>query len=85
VIATWLLSFGLFGLTLMGKVKGRQVVNVLGVCILAAMIVGATSCGGGSTASSTAFKPGNASSYTVTINGTASSVQLATTVTVTVK
>jgi hypothetical protein len=82
--ATWLFSFGVFGLTLIGKVQRKRLVTVLGACVLAAMIVGATSCGGSST-SSPAKASNASSSYIVTINGNASSVQLATTVTVTVR
>jgi hypothetical protein len=83
--ATWLFSFGVFGLTLIGKVQRKRLVTVLGACVLAAMIVGATSCGGSSTSSPAKASNASSSSYIVTINGNASSVQLATTVTVTVR
>ena len=83
--ATWLFSFGVFGLTLIGKVQRKRLVTVLGACVLAAMIVGATSCGGSSTSSPVKASNASSSSYIVTINGNASSVQLATTVTVTVR
>jgi hypothetical protein len=95
LLATWMFSFGLVGLTLIGKVQRKRIFAILGACIVAAMIVGASSCGGGTgvnAASSSPTSPtspsspsGSAASYTVTINGSASSVQLATTVTVTVK
>jgi hypothetical protein len=94
LFATWLFSFGLFGLTLVGKVQRKRILAVLGACVVAAMMVGATSCGGGTgitaiasspTSPSNPSNPSSAASYTVTINGNASSVQLATTVTVTVK
>jgi hypothetical protein len=97
LFATWLFSFGLFGLTLVGKVQRKRILAVLGACIVAAIVVGATSCGGGTgitaipssptspTSPSSPSNPSSAASYTVTINGNASSVQLATTVTVTVK
>jgi hypothetical protein len=94
LFATWLFSFGLFGLTLVGKVQRKRILAVLGACIVAAIVVGATSCGGGAgitaipsspTSPSSPSNPSSAASYTVTINGNASSVQLATTVTVTVK
>ena len=83
LLATWLFSFGLFGLTLVGRIQRKRIVTVLGACVLAALIVGATSCGG-NTASNT-VKASNAASYTVTVNGSSNSVQLSTTVTVTVK
>lgn len=81
LFATWL--FGFFGLTMIGKIPRKRIIAVLGACVLAALIAGTTSCGGSST-SSTVDSSG-AASYTVTINGSASSIQLATTVTVTVK
>ena len=83
LLATWLFSFGLFGLTLVERIQRKRIVTVLGACILAALIVGATSCGG-NTASNT-VKASNAASYAVTVNGSSSAVQLSTTVTVTVK
>jgi hypothetical protein len=97
LFATWMFSFGLFGLTLIGKVQRKRILAVLGACIVAAMIVGASSCGAGTGSAASTVSPSNpstptspsdpsgAASYTVTINGSASSVQLATTVTVTVK
>ena len=86
VFATWMFSFGLFGFTLLGKIQRKRIVTVLGACVLAAMVIGATSCGGYSTASKTISAPtSTATSYTITVNGSSSSVQLATTVTVTVK
>jgi hypothetical protein len=85
--ATWLVSFGLFGLTLIGKVERKRIVTVLGACVLAAMIVGGTSCGGGGkTSSSVVNAPvAGAAAYTITVQGNSSSVQVSTTVTVTVQ
>jgi hypothetical protein len=89
LFATWLFGFGLFGLTLVGKVQRKRIVTVLGACVLAAMIVGATSCGGASTGPVNTPSPVTpspvATSYAVTIQGIADSVQLSTTVTVTVR
>ena len=79
--ATWLSSFGLAGITLIGRVQRRRLFSVLGSCILAATVVVSTSCGGKAGGSSSS----NAGSYIVTINGSAAAVQLSTTVTVTVK
>jgi hypothetical protein len=86
LVATWLVSFGLFGLTLIGKLERKRIVTVLGACVLAAMIVGGTACGGGgNTSSSSIVNTPSAASYTVNIQGSSDSVQLSTTVTVTVK
>lgn len=87
LVASWLFSFGLFGLALTGKAERKRIVTVLGACVLAAMIAGGTSCGGGGNASGRGVNTpsAGAGSYTVTINGTSSSVQVSTTVTVTVK
>jgi hypothetical protein len=85
LLATGLFSFGLLGLNLMGKVERRRMFAVLGCCVLAAMVVGATSCGGGGSSSTSSATKARDASYAVTVNGTASSVQLATTVTVTVQ
>jgi hypothetical protein len=83
LLATWLFSFGLFGLTLVGRIQRKRIITVLGACVLAALIVGATSCGGNT--ASNPVKASNTPSYTVTVNGSSNSVQLSTTVTVTVK
>jgi hypothetical protein len=97
LLAIGLFGCGLFGLTLVGSVQRKRVGNVLGVCVLAAMIAGVTSCGGNAASGNvTGGNPGggsggttvttsNAASYTVTVNGSSSSVQLSTTVTVTVQ
>ena len=85
--ATWLVSFGLFGLILIRKVERKRIVTVLGACVLAAMIVGGASCGGGGkTSSSVVNAPvAGAAAYTITVQGNSSSVQVSTTVTVTVQ
>jgi len=83
VPAPWTFGFGLLGFAFIGKLQRKRGLAVLGACVLAAMIVGGTSCGGNTT--SAAVKPVNASSFTVTVNGSSSSVQLSTTVTVTVQ
>src|SRR6266567_4497786 len=76
VPAAWMFGFGMLGFTFIGKVQGKRVFAVLGACVLAAIIVGGTSCGGNTSA---AVKPLKAGSYTVTVNGRSSSVQLSTT------
>jgi hypothetical protein len=83
LLATWLLSFGLFGFTLVGRIQRKRIVAILGACAVAMMIVGSTSCGGNTAGS--AVNTSNTTNYIVTVNGSASSIQLSTTVTVTVK
>jgi hypothetical protein len=84
-LGSWAFSFGLFGLTLIGKIPRKRIMTVLGAGILAAVIIGGTSCGGSpSLQTATVGSPG-AGTYTVTISGSTSTVQLSTTVTVTVK
>jgi hypothetical protein len=85
LLGTWMLSFGLLGFVLIGRVQRKHIVSVLGACALAALIAGGTSCSGASTGSTaTADNMPKAASYVLTINGSSSSVQLSTTVTVTV-
>jgi hypothetical protein len=83
LLGTWMFSFGLFGFVLVGRVQRKHIVAVLGACVLAALIAGGTSCSGAS-AGSTADNMPKAAGYVLTINGSSSSVQLSTTVTVTV-
>jgi hypothetical protein len=83
LLATWLLSFGLFGFTLVGRIQRKRIVAILGTCAVTMMIVGSTSCGGNTAGS--AVNTSNTTNYIVTVNGSASSIQLSTTVTVTVK
>lgn len=82
-LGAWLFSFGLFGFALIGRVQRKRVVPVLGAFVLAAVIAGSTGCGGAGTSST--VTAANPASYTVTINGSSGAVQLATTVTVTVR
>jgi hypothetical protein len=80
LLGTWIFSLGLFGFVLIGRVQRKHIVPVLGACVLATLIAGGTSCGGGSAGSADdASKP---TSYVLTINGSSSSVQLFTNVTV---
>jgi hypothetical protein len=83
LLANWLLSFGLFGFTLVGRIQRKRIVAILGACAVAMMIVGSTSCGGNTAGS--AVNTSNTTNYIITVNGSASSIQLSTTVTVTVK
>jgi hypothetical protein len=82
LLAVWMSTFGFFGLSLAGKIQRKRIVTALGACAVAAMIVGATSCSG---TPSSRVNGSNAASYAVTVNGSSGSVQLSTTVTVTVK
>jgi hypothetical protein len=83
LLATGWLSLGLFGFMLWGRIPRKRIAATCGAIVLAAVVVASTSCGGNSTGS--AVHPSNTVSYRVTINGSSSSVQLATTVVVTVQ
>jgi hypothetical protein len=91
LLGMWVFGFGLFGTTLIGKFQRKQIVLMFGVCVLAGLIVGGTSCGGSSmsavktgTPSSTST-PTAANSYVVAVNGIAGSIQLSTNVVINVK
>lgn len=81
-MSTWLLSFGMIGCVLMGRVQRKRVTLVLGSLCLTAMIIGGASCGRNPTSAIGAPRSG---SYTVTINGSSGSVQASATVNVTVQ
>lgn len=81
IFASSLFGFGLFGMVFAGGVQRRRVLATVGALVVALLLVG-TSCSGVSSVAAKASPPVN--SYVVTINGTAGSVQLSTTVTVTV-
>jgi hypothetical protein len=84
IIAAWLLGVGMFGFIFIGKVDGKRLFTLVGAILLAAIFLGSVSCGGGRSAPSAPVN-GPPSNYMVTINGSSSSVQLSTTVTVTVQ
>jgi len=79
--ATWLLGFGLFGIVFACKIDGGRILRVVAASAVVTAIIGTISCGGNTINSSS----GSSNSHVVTINGSASSVQYSTTVTVTVK
>jgi hypothetical protein len=83
----WLLGFGVLGFAFVGKRQRKGLLTVLCGCVLAVTIIGSTACSGISTATPsapavTASKP---AIYAVTVNGGSGSIQLSTTVTVTVQ
>lgn len=80
--STWLFGFGLFGM-MIGRIHRRRLFVMIGAIGVAALLILGTSCGGVSTGAVNASAA--AKSYVVTINGTSGSVQLSTTVTVTVE
>lgn len=83
-LAMWFSGFGLFGFTLIGKIQRKRIAAVIGACIVAALIVVASSCGGTSIAPVNASSAGS-KSYVVSVNGNSGSIHLTTTVTVTLK
>ena len=78
-----LFGFGLIGITVIGEVNRRRMIALIGCVVLVAMVLFASSCGGGG--SSHAVAGSSTGSYVVTIKGNAGSTQLSTTVLVTVK
>lgn len=81
LFVTGLFSFGLLGVTVIGKMNRRRTTGISGGAVSIALVLLASSCGGGSSA----FTGSSTGSYVVTINGSAGSTQLSTTVLVTVK
>jgi len=81
---TTFFSFGLFGIALVGKVRQQRIVTGVGACLVIGLICGSLSCGR-ETASPVNTSTSTPNSYVVTVNGNAGSVQLSTTVLVTVK
>ena len=84
-LAIWFVGFGAVGCTFIGKIERKRLMVVLGTCLLAATIAGSISCGGGSSQSVSTATKNTPANYTVTVNGSAPSVQLSTTVAVTVQ
>ncbi|MGB8062339.1 MAG: hypothetical protein WCF26_10625 [Candidatus Sulfotelmatobacter sp.] len=81
--ASGLFSFGLMGITIIGKINRRRMIALLGGSMLLALILFASSCGRGG--GSSAVAGSSTGTYVVTIKGNAGSTQLSTTVLVTVK
>ncbi len=82
----WVVGFGLFGTTLIGKLQRKRIVLMIGVCVLAGVIVGSTSCGGSSMSAVKTGAPSTpTNSYVVVVNGTAGSMELSTNVLINVK
>jgi len=82
--ASWLFSFGLVGMVGIGKVRRRRLMAIVGTCALAVMIIVTSACGG-KTVSAVNASSTTPKAYTVTVSGASGSVQLSTTVTVTVQ
>jgi hypothetical protein len=83
VFATGLFSLGLFGITLIGRIRTRSLLTALGSIMILGSLVLAMSCGGNSLNAVNAAS--SVKTYAVTIHGAAGSVQVATTVAVTVE
>ncbi len=80
--ASGLFSFGLMVITIIGKISRRRMIALVGCVVLSALVLFASSCGGGGSNAVTGSSTG---SYVITIKGNAGSTQLSTTVLVTVK
>jgi hypothetical protein len=86
IYAATILPFGIAGFSFLGSVQTRRLKKLVGICLLAGAGLISISCGGKATM--TQIQTGSVtvpSNYSVTINGDASSVQVATTVTVTLR
>lgn len=83
----WLLGFGIVGLAFIGKGQRQRLLTVLFASVLAATVIGSTACSGISTAAPSAATvvAANPVTYAVSVNGSSGTVQLSTTVTVTVQ
>jgi hypothetical protein len=81
IYGNYLLGLGMFGFVLVGRVRRKRLAQIIGGCVLCAVILLSASCGGGTAAGS----PAVGNNYAVTVTGSSSSVQLSTTVTVTVR
>jgi len=81
-LANWMLGLSLFGIVFVGKIDRRHVRRTVAVIVLSVPIVGALSCGGSN--AGTLHNSSIPNSYAVTIHGNAGSVQLSTTINVTV-
>jgi hypothetical protein len=80
VLATSLLSVGMFGFILIGGVQRKRLFQLAALCVLALLVEAGTSCGG--TAANTITNP---TSYAVTVRGNAVVAQVSTSITVTVE
>lgn len=80
VFAASLSSVGIFGFAVVGGIRRKR---LAGLCVVALLVVGGTSCGRSSTPTSNILtSPVN---YAVTISGSATGVQVSTSITVTVQ
>jgi hypothetical protein len=84
ILAIWFLGLGSFGFVFLGQAHGRRLLSLVLACVLGAALLGSVACGGNGSAAH-AQSNGTPTSYTVTVNGSSSAVQLSTTVTVTVQ
>lgn len=86
IYASWLLPFGLVGFACFGKRTRLRGAHVLALCAIIGLGLGGASCGGKTGVSEpAAVATSTATNYSVTINGSSSSSQLATTVNVIVQ
>jgi|SRR5271165_252947 len=89
IYATWLLPFGLIGVSLSGKGSRKRGVQVLALCAVISLGMVGASCGGKSGGPETVAVPARPAftptTYSVTINGSSNATKLSTTVNVIVQ
>jgi len=78
-LANCLLGFGLFGIVLLGKVDHRCAFRLVSIAMLSTAVFGSLSCGASSGVTESASV---SNSHIVTVNGSAGSTQVATSITV---
>jgi hypothetical protein len=81
--AGWFLTFGVTGFVFMGNLqRRRRTQTAVLACAIAALGMVTVSCGGGTSAKQNAAVP---AAYSITVNGNSSSVQVSTSITLTVQ
>jgi len=85
IFAAFLLPFGIGGFALVGSVPRRRKAQLLALIVVVGIGMAGSSCGGSAARTQTAAAVTAASSYSVTIQGNATSSQLSTVVSVTVQ
>jgi hypothetical protein len=83
LLSLYLSGFGLFGLSLLGKMERKRLLTTIGAALLAGVAIGSTSCGGTSLSAVKASSP-VPNSYALTVSGISGADSASTTVAITV-